>query len=48
MEQDFKKWLEEQTACWYLLSDEQYVWYLNQWLNEIEYKRKERKYDEMV
>lgn len=48
MEQDFKKWLEEQTACWYLLSDEQYKWYLNQWLNEIEYKRKERKYDEMV
>lgn len=48
MEQDFKKWLEEQTACWYLLSDEQYEWYLNQWLNEIEYKRKERKYDEMV
>ena len=29
MEQDFKKWLEEQTACWYLLSDEQYEWYLN-------------------
>lgn len=48
MEQDFKKWPEEQTACWYLLSDEQYEWYLNQWLNEIEYKRKERKYDEMV
>ena len=31
-----------------LLSDEQYEWYLNQWLNEIEDKRKERKYDEMV
>lgn len=28
MEQDFKKWLEEQTACWYLLSDKQYEWYL--------------------
>lgn len=27
MEQDFKKWLEQQTACWYLLSDEQYEWY---------------------
>lgn len=38
MEQDFKKWLEEQTACWYL----------NQWLNEIEDKRKEQKHDEMV
>lgn len=48
MEQDFKKWLEEQTACWYLLSDKQYKWYLNQWLNEIEDKRKEQKHDEMV
>ena len=48
MEHDFKKWLEQQTACWYLLSNEQYEWYLNQWLNEIEDKQKERKYDEMV
>ena len=48
MEQDCKNSLEQQTGCWYLLSDEQYEWYLNQWLNEIEDKRKEQKHDEMV
>ncbi len=38
MEQDFKKWLSQKNAGWYL----------NQWLNEIEDKRKEQKHDEMV
>ena len=43
MESDFKKWLSEQNPCWYLLSNEGYEWYLNQWLNELEDKRKEEK-----
>lgn len=28
MEQDFKKWLSQKNAGWYLPSDEQYEWYL--------------------
>ena len=48
MESDFKKWLSEQNPCWYLLEDKHFEWYLNQWLNKIEDKRKEQKEHEMV
>ena len=43
MEEDFQKWLEKRNAGWYLLSHSQYEWYLNEYLNEIEEKRKEQK-----
>lgn len=48
MESDFKKWLSKQNPSWYLLEDEDYEWYLNQWLNKIEDKRKEQDKNEMV
>lgn len=43
MEDDFQKWLEQKNAGWYLLSNSQFEWYLNQFINEIEDKRKEEK-----
>lgn len=48
LEMDFKKWLLNENPCGYLLSDENYEWYLNKWLNEIEDKRKENKENEVV
>lgn len=43
MEEDFQKWLEKRNAGWYLLSRKQFEWYLNQFIDEIEEKRKEQK-----
>lgn len=48
MESDFKKWLEQKNAGWYLLPNKQFEWYLNEFLNEIEDKRKEQEENEMV
>lgn len=48
MEEDFKQWLEQKTVGWYLLPNQDYEWYLNQWLNDMEEKRKEQRNDEMV
>ena len=43
LETDFQKWLEQKNAGWYLLDNSQYEWYLNQFIHEIEDKRKEEK-----
>ena len=43
MQDDFQKWLEQKNAGWYLLSNQQYEWYLNQFIDEMEDKRKEEK-----
>ena len=32
MEVDFQKWLEQKNAGWYLLSNKQYEWYVNQFI----------------
>ena len=48
MDDDFQKWLEKRNASWYLLSNSQYEWYLNQFIDEIEVKRKEQKEDEQM
>lgn len=46
MEEEFQKWLEKRNAGWYLLSNSQFEWYLNQFIDEIEEKRKEQNEDE--
>lgn len=43
MQDDFQKWLEQKNAGWYLLNNSMFEWYLNQFINEIEDKRKEEK-----
>lgn len=48
MQDDFEKWLQQKNAGWYLLSNRQYEWYLNQFIDEIEEKRKEQNENEMV
>lgn len=41
MEERFQEWLSRRNAGWYLLSEKQMEWYVNEWLNEIEENRKE-------
>ena len=41
MEERFQEWLSQRNAGWYLLSEKQMEWYVNEWLNEIEKNRKE-------
>ena len=48
MKDEFQKWIEQKNAAWYLLSNQQYEWYLNQFIDEIEAERKEQKEHEQM
>ena len=48
VEEDFQTWIEKRNAGWYLLSNRQYEWYLNEYLNKVGEERKEQREDEMV